>query len=97
MHEATRAQERALAILTEFGPMRPGDFGQRMWPEAKGHPWRKPIVQIRSSGKSVTVRGAQMRGQAGRYLAWLAKAGLILRDADGSYRAKPNPTQGALL
>lgn len=87
----TDAQRRALAILEEYGPLMPGRFAERMWPDAEG--WQR----LGKCGNKGSTRGVGMRLAGGGFLGKLWKLGLVhpvwrfdcreYRLSDGGYSA----------
>jgi hypothetical protein len=67
----TTATLKALAILAEHGPMLPGGFADRMWPEMR---------RRRAGGNSQHQGGDNGAICAGGYLGKLCKRGLARRE-----------------
>jgi hypothetical protein len=75
----TKPQRRAMIILRDFGPMRPGWFSTKMWPDSPSHRNRSRCGQ---HGARVATGIHQ---KAGQFLSSLRRLGLV---QDGHW---PNP------
>jgi len=63
---------RALKIIRDHGPIRPREFGEKLW--GKEHPgWRR----VSKAGPSGSTRGGGMNLAAGGYIGKLFKAGWV--------------------
>lgn len=69
----TPLTRRALAIIAEHAPIRPGSFGDLMWPESPAR------TRSYNCGPNGATRGLGLDLSAGSYLAKLRRAGLIQR------------------
>jgi len=67
----TESQQRALAIVRDYGPIRPREFAKKMWPDAEAH-----HHHTKCGPKGVSYGGG-MNLAGGGYLGKLAKLGWV--------------------
>ena len=69
----TLTQTKALQIIRDHAPIRPGRFADLMWPNSPAH------TRSYNCGPYGATRGSGLVLSAGSYLAKLARAGLIIK------------------
>lgn len=67
----TKPQTRALRILCDHGPLRPGQFARRMWPDSPG--WRRTRMMPMCGGAYLAKLG--YRGWARPQSTWSLRDG----------------------
>jgi len=67
----TPTRRRALEIVRDGGPILPGHFAERMWPDSEC--WR----HVHKCGPYGASQGVMMAMAAGGFLGKLGKAGLV--------------------
>lgn len=74
----TPKQKQALEIVRDYGPIRPREFAEKMWPDSEG--WKHSVKCGNGSH-----RGGGMYMAGGMYLAKLRKEGWIFHFSPKGY------------